>query len=147
MEQQLLPGIRELNRRDIDSILGRNLVGRLVFSRGDRLDVQPIGFVYHRGCIYGRTAPSSLLGTLAATGAEVAFEVDEIETTLRWRSVVVHGKVETVPMDEIEDRERERVTALLRKVIPATFTCDDPVPQRSVVVRIGIHEVTGRAME
>jgi nitroimidazol reductase NimA-like FMN-containing flavoprotein (pyridoxamine 5'-phosphate oxidase superfamily) len=147
MARQLLPGVRELSRRDIDSILARNLVGRLVFSCGDRLDVQPIGFVYHRGSIYGRTAPSSRLARMAARGADVAFEVDEIETTLRWRSVIVHGTVETLPMDDLDHEERDRVAGLLRKVIPATFTEDDPVPDRSEVVRIRIEEVTGRAMD
>jgi nitroimidazol reductase NimA-like FMN-containing flavoprotein (pyridoxamine 5'-phosphate oxidase superfamily) len=68
-------------------------VGRLAFSFRDRVDIEPIHYVYADGYIYGRTQFGSKV-TVLAHHPWIAFEVDEVTTLFAWRSVVVHGRIE-----------------------------------------------------
>src|SRR2546430_5826564 len=81
---------RELARQEIENILERNNVGRLAFSLHDRVDIQPIHYVYERGWLYGRTSEGEKMATLQHN-QWVAFEIDDIKDTFDWRSVVIHG--------------------------------------------------------
>lgn len=78
---------RELSRDETEALLSRNKVGRLAFSVHDRVDIQPIHYVYERGWIYGRTSEGEKITTLEHN-RWVAFEVDEVEDILDRKSVV-----------------------------------------------------------
>jgi nitroimidazol reductase NimA-like FMN-containing flavoprotein (pyridoxamine 5'-phosphate oxidase superfamily) len=140
------PHIRSLDRAECDALLARNHVGRIAYARGNRIDIQPVHYVYEDGWIYGRTGYGALLETTGETWWPVAFEVDEAEELFRWRSVVVHGGFYTVPPDGPEDqrREWEQAVALLRRLLPESFTPDDPVAFRQVLFRIAAQDVSGR---
>ena len=47
---------RDMSRDEIEAMLLRNRVGRLAFSLHDRVDIQPIHYIYERGWLYGRTS-------------------------------------------------------------------------------------------
>ncbi|MEW5931009.1 MAG: pyridoxamine 5'-phosphate oxidase family protein [Gemmatimonadota bacterium] len=146
MSTNATPRIRTLDRAECDAVLARNHVGRIAYARGNRIDIQPVHYVYHEGWIYGRTRHGALLETTGETWWPVAFEVDEAEELFRWRSVVVHGGFYTVPPDGAEDQQREweQAVALLRGLLPETFTPDDPVAFRQVLFRIAAQDVSGR---
>lgn len=146
MSTRTTPLIRTLDRAGCDAVLARNHVGRIAYGRGNRVDIQPVHYVYHGGWIYGRTRHGALLETTGETWWPVAFEVDEAEELFRWRSVVVHGGFYTIPPDGAEGRQREwdEAVELLRRLLPETFTPDDPVAFRRVLFRIAAQEVSGR---
>jgi uncharacterized protein len=140
------PQIRTLDRDECERILSRNRVGRLAYARQNRVDIEPLHYVYHAGWIYGRTSHGA---KLQATGSEwwpVAFEVDEVEDVFQWRSVVVHGGFYALDEHgpEWESAQWRQGVELLRQIVPETFGGDDPVPHRRVVFRIALQEVTGR---
>lgn len=137
--------VRELDERDIRSILTRNTVGRLAFLRGDQLDVLPIQYVYNDGAIYGRTAAAGKLTAINALGTTVAFEVDEIQSSRNWRSVLAHGKFYIV---DSKSGQEEWVGALgvVRRLHPTAFRENDARPDRTEIFRIVIHDATGRAL-
>src|SRR5213596_2639138 len=81
---------RELSREEIEEMLLRNKVGRLAFSFHDRVDIQPIHYVYERGWLYGRTSEGQKIASLAHN-QWVAFEIDEVSDVFDWRSIVIHG--------------------------------------------------------
>ena len=81
---------RDLSRDEIDAVLLRNRVGRLAFSIHDRVDIQPLHYVYERGWLYGRTSEGEKITTLKHN-QWVAFEVDEITDLFDWTSLVIHG--------------------------------------------------------
>ena len=140
------PRFRILGRTACASLLGRNTVGRLAFSLHDRVDIEPLHYVFDGGWLYGRTSPGSKLLTIPHNHW-VAFEVDEIDGVFDWRSVVVHGALYVVSPD-VTARERrawDRGIQLLRCVVPDTGAPTDPVPFRTVVFRIHADEMTGRA--
>lgn len=154
MEQQIDGGatIRELDREEIDAILARNHVGRIGYTRGRRIDIQPVHYVYSEGWIYGRTSAGTkyrALGETAYRWWPVVFEVDEVEDLFHWRSVLVQGGFYVLsPEGSDEMRETwENALELLRTLVPATLQADDPVPHRTVLFRIAVQEVTGRTSE
>src|ERR1700694_3156395 len=81
---------RDLSRGEVEALLLRNKVGRIGFSFHDRVDIQPIHYLYERGWLYGRTSEGEKISTLKRNPC-VAFEVDEVSDLFDWRSVVIHG--------------------------------------------------------
>ena len=139
------PQFRELTRAEVEAVLARNHVGRIAFSHRDRVDIQPIHYVYEAGWIYGRTSPGEKLVTLRHN-QWLAFETDEVHGPFNWRSVVVHGTFYPLSEDDaLGDRAaREHALALLRALMPATLAEGDPTPFRTVLFRISVNEATGR---
>ncbi len=138
--------IRELTRPEIDEVLGRNHVGRIAFSFRDRVDIEPIHYVYNDGWIYGRTQPGTKL-TVVQHNYWVAFEVDEVEDLFGWRSVVIRGGF-YILLDEGTEQTRalrEQAIEQIRRLTPEAFTERDPVPFRDIVFRIAVQEAEGRA--
>lgn len=143
MPHDAAPTFRALDKAESQAVLTRNHVGRIAYSFHDRVDIEPIHYVYDDGWIYGRTSPGTKLATLSHH-RWVAFEVDEVDGPLDWRSVVVHGTVYLLASDPSE-RETETGLRLLRRFLPDTRTEDDPTPFRTVLFRISASEITGRS--
>jgi uncharacterized protein len=139
------PRIEELSAEEITAILARNRVGRIAFSMHDRVDIQPIHYVYSQGWIYGRTSHGAKLAALGKN-KWVAFEVDEVTSLFEWASVVVHGGVYVLEPDDSPEAHAlfTRAIELLRRLLPTTFREDDPVPNRDVVFRVAVQESSGR---
>lgn len=139
------PIIRELERDACIELLARNQVGRMAFSFHDRIDIQPLHYVYDDGWLYGRTSVGSKLETLEHH-QWVAFEVDEIRAVFDWTSVVVHGAFR--PIDPFGTRREQKIAdhavALLRGIVADTLTANDPVPLRTILFRVSVDEVSGR---
>ena len=137
MDTSMYPQARVLDENDIHSILGRNTVGRLAFCWSGRADIRPLHYVYSSGKIYGRTSVGAKFAHSNAFAAPVAFEVDEIES--------VYGSFSILTGDGQDAGEWEAAVRLLRRVIKEAFGAEDPVPERDVVFRVVVQEVTGRA--
>ena len=146
MSQGTTPVFRQLGEAEMRELLQRNHVGRIAFSFHDRVDIEPIHYVYGGNWLYCRTSAGAKLATLAHR-PWVAFEVDEVAGVFDWRSVVVHGVAYQLSEDASEDDRQQYAHAveLLREVIPETLTARDPVPSRGVVLGIHVDEMTGRA--
>ena len=136
---------REMERAEIEAMLLRNKVGRLAFSFHDRVDVQPIHYVYERGWLYGRTSEGEKIASLAHN-QWVAFEIDEIDDTFDWKSVVIHGSL-WILHPRGSPRAEEvwaKAAELVSKIVPGALTEDDPVGFRQILFRIAVSDVRGR---
>ena len=140
------PEIHELTALECERFLARNHVCRVAYSFHDRVDIEPVHYVYDDGWIYGRTEPGAKLVTLAHH-RWVAVEVDEIDGLFEWRSVVAHGAFYLLdPNGNAESRElHAHARALLRQLVPDAFGEDDPVPFRRIVFRISVDDMRGRS--
>jgi uncharacterized protein len=140
------PIFEELDEEAIRDILARNNVGRIAFSFRDRVDVEPIHYVYHDGWLYMRTSPGRKALTLRHN-RWVAFEVDEVEDVFWWRSVVVQGPVYILNPSESPQAEETyfKAVELLRGLVPETLSVDDPVPDRDIVFRLAVQTARGLA--
>ena len=136
----------ELTHDQIEAVLKRNKVGRLAFSFHDRVDIQPIHYVYQRGWLFGRTSDGNKLATLRHN-QWIAFEVDEVSGVFDWKSVVLHGSFWLAREHGTPHSEEvfKKAVSLLNTVVPGTLTEDDPVPFRQVVFRIAVTDMRGRA--
>ncbi len=140
------PVIRELTREECDNILARHKVGRLAFVHGGQVDIQPISYVFRGEWLTGRTQPGTKL-IMLKRHPYVALEVDEAKSPYEWYSVVVKGTVYLVSTARSKAAEAERRDAIaaIRELTPEAFTEDDPAPYRTVLFRIFVREVSGRA--
>lgn len=145
-KHQAPPTFRELTRAECEALLERNLVGRIAFTFRDRVDIEPVHYVYAKGWLHGRTSLGTKLATLRHH-PWIAFEVDETKGLYDWRSVIVHGVVH-LPDREGSPSDSEAydsTLALLRTLEPLALEPGDPTPHRQVLFRIHVDEVTGRA--
>lgn len=142
------PVFRELTRAEAEALLRRHTHGRLAFAFRDRVDVEPIHYVFDGGWIIGRTGPGTKL-TVLHHHPWVAFEVDEVQAMWTWQSVVAKGTVYMLEPDgsQYDAAARERAIDALRKILPVAFTDEDPLPERSLLFRIHVDELTGRACD
>lgn len=143
-----MPTMKRLSAQEIEALLRRHNVGRIAFTDGRRVDIEPIGHVFDDGAIYGRAAPGTRM-TALHKWPWVAFEVDEIRNPLDWASVVVKGTVYLVePGQAMPMREHyERALRVIRSVMPDALTDRDPAPTRTFLFRIQIDEMEGRSAE
>jgi nitroimidazol reductase NimA-like FMN-containing flavoprotein (pyridoxamine 5'-phosphate oxidase superfamily) len=147
------PTFHALDLAACRKILERNHVGRVAFSFHDRVDIEPIHYVFADNWMYGRSAPGAKLTTLLHN-RWVAFEVDEVKGLFDWRSVVAHGTVYFLdtPSTPASERKPEDEAGIaydaaiehLRRLVPAALRHDDPTPARSVIFRIHANEISGR---
>ncbi len=136
---------RDLRRDEIEEIISRNKVGRIAFAFHDRVDIQPIHYVYERGWLYGRTSEGEKIATLQHN-QWVAFEIDEIKDTFDWRSVVIHGSFWRIhPLGSPRAEEVwAKAAELVNKLVPGALTEQDPVGFRQILFRIAVGDVRGR---
>ena len=136
---------RDLTRDEIEAMLLRNKVGRLAFSFHDRVDIQPIHYVYERGWLYGRTSEGEKIASLTHN-QWVAFEVDEVNDVFDWRSIVIHGSFWILhPRGSPRAEELwAKAAELVNQIVPGSLTEHDPVAFRQTLFRIAISDVRGR---
>jgi nitroimidazol reductase NimA-like FMN-containing flavoprotein (pyridoxamine 5'-phosphate oxidase superfamily) len=151
MTEPAAPEFRDLTRKECESLLARNSVGRVAFVRGNRVDIIPIHFVFATGVVCGRTARGTRLQEASANFNDswpVAFETDEVAELFQWRSVVVHGNLHAATQGDAEwqrnPRDWEEAMRSFRTLMPDAFTDRDPTRFRDILIRVDAAEVSGR---
>ena len=146
MTSPLRPHFRTLEKHEAEALLARARIGRLAYAARGHVDIEPLHFAYEGGWIYARTSAGTKL-TMVTRNPWVALQADEVEGDFDWQSVVAKGTAYFLE-DDPSPRGvalRDSVVALLRNVIPETFTPNDPTPERDVLFRIHVDELHGRA--
>jgi hypothetical protein len=135
----------DLNNEECETLLARSHIGRIAYVLANRADIEPIGYVFDRGWLFGRTSPGTKLNALGHR-PWVAFEVDEVEGRFDWQSVVAHGSFRILLPEgsEYDVRLYERAGQMIRGVDPLMGTRDDPVSFRTLLFGIHIDDMVGR---
>lgn len=136
---------RELSKDEIQEMLLRNNVGRLAFAVADRVDIQPIHYVYERGWLYGRTSEGDKISALE-TNQWIALEIDEVAGLFDWRSVVLHGRLVILHPRGSPRAEEDwkHASELVARIVPTALSEEDPVAFRQTLFRIGVADLRGR---
>lgn len=139
------PRFGTLDQAGCEALLARHTVGRLAYLFRGQVHLVPIHYALRDGWLYGRTGPGSKL-TALRHHPWIAFEVDEVDDTYDWRSVVVRGALYLIERDgaHAERARWQRALQALRRVTPDALTPDDPTPERGTLFRVHLGEVTGR---
>jgi nitroimidazol reductase NimA-like FMN-containing flavoprotein (pyridoxamine 5'-phosphate oxidase superfamily) len=138
------PAFRELTDEESRALLARHNAGRIAYSFHDRVDIQPIHYVVNGNWLYGRTSRGGKFTTLAHN-PWCAFEVDEVRDMFDWDSVVVKGHLELLDPELGSEDAYEAGLKLMQALVPGTFTDHDPTPQRLILFRVHVSELTGRS--
>lgn len=137
------PQFRDLTVPECDAMLARHEVGRLAFAFHDRVDIQPIHYAREGSWIFGRTTAGAKMATLLHN-PWCAFEIDEIRDRFDWSSVVVKGTFSILDPKVGSLHTYQRAIALLRTLVPGSFSKADPVSHRDIIFGIFAREITGR---
>jgi nitroimidazol reductase NimA-like FMN-containing flavoprotein (pyridoxamine 5'-phosphate oxidase superfamily) len=142
MTQHGTPIVRVLDEAQAQALLARNRVGRIAYFQTDRVEIEPIHYVYDAPWIFGRTAAGAKLLTLSA-GSWCAFETDEVRGMWDWESVVVKGPLSLQHWPDA-GWDYARGVAAVRRLLPTALTVYDPTPHRDTVFAIHVSEISGR---
>ena len=140
------PTFSVLTAAQCRALLASQHLGRMAFTFRDRVDIEPVHYVYRDGWIWGRTQHGTKVNILAHH-PWVAFQVDHVEALFSWRSVVVRGRME-FPDPDGSVQEQERYAAgveAIRSLIPEAFSEHDPTPDRDLIFMLPTEELAGRA--
>lgn len=145
MNAVVAPEARKLDQRDANAILARNITGRIAFAINEEIEILPVSYVHSGQTIYLRSSVDGRIARTDPGGTRVGFEVDEIHSTRKWRSVVVHGTMFRLERDT-EQEEWMRGVGKLRRLMPDALRDHDEPGARSALFRIVIDDLSGRAM-
>ena len=137
---------RELSHGEIEEFLRRQRIARLGCHAGGVTYVVPLIYAYDEGAVVAVTTEGRKTAMLREN-PQVCVEVDSYDADGRgsWRSVIAQGRCEELAGEEIEP-----ALALLRERFARTAgRAAEPRPlgPNVVVLRIGLDEVSGRAVE
>ncbi|RYF25856.1 MAG: pyridoxamine 5'-phosphate oxidase family protein [Flavobacteriales bacterium] len=137
----------ELNKKETLDLLENNFIGRIGCHAHGETYIAPINYLYRDNTIYAHSGPGKKIEMMRINPA-VCFEIDEIDDTFRWKSVIIQGKYE-----ELAEQERQQVLQELIKAISArrdqasqnpSHAIDPEHQQELIVYKITISEVSGR---
>ena len=138
--------VRELDSNEIEEFLRGQRIARLGCHAGGVTYVVPVIYAYGDGAVVSVTQEGRKVAMLREN-PRVCVEIDEYDADARgsWRSVIAYGTAEELAGDEIE-----AALALLRERFARTAgrTAEPrPLSPETVVLRIRLDEVSGRAVE
>jgi hypothetical protein len=137
---------RELSRGEIDEFLRKQRIARLGCHADGVTYVVPLIYAYEDGAVVAVTTEGRKTAMLRAN-PQVCVEVDEYDADGRgsWRSVIGYGTYEELADEAIEPAlqvMRARFARNAGRTAPPR-----PLGPNVVVLRIGLDEVSGRAVE
>lgn len=139
--------IGTLDAAAIEEVLGRQRIGRLGISSADRVFIIPVAYGYDGVHVYIHSHVGRFGGhkvRLMRFRPTVCLEVEEIESPLKWRTVLVHGAYEELTSPA--EREAALAAIVAQGGEPAPLSVAPYVggPDEIVLFRIVIHEKSGR---
>ncbi len=142
--------IQEMNRNDCLRILARARLGRLSCAHENQPYVVPINFVFHDPYLYGFTTRGQKVDWMRSNPL-VCVELDNVETSEHWMSIVLFGHYEELPDTPEGKQERLHAHELLQQHPewwqPGCASCTHRHPEQAVApvfYRIRIDSISGR---
>jgi len=128
-----------LSCEEIETLLQRQCVGRIGCSIDERPYIVPMRYVYDGTAVYAVSAPGQKIDAMRAQPL-VCFEVDEIDSTGTWRSVISTGVFSEITNDD----ERRSSLRYLGVAWAGSEGSDSPPPTSIIVFSIRLLEKSGR---
>ena len=132
-----------INEQQATELLANQRVGRLGCITDTGPYIVPINYYFADGCVYSHSLPGLKISALRAD-PRACLQIDEVESDLRWRSVLAFGTYEEITA--IAERS-DILNKLLRRFpmltpVESTLASDAGSPQ-VIVFRIRIRRITG----
>jgi uncharacterized protein len=142
----------KLTDRQIELVLYSQMIGRIGYYASEKIYIIPVTYVFYQGCIYAHSQDGHKVQTMRKN-PNVCFQVDAIENTRNWRSVILWGEYEelTRDRDQLSGMEvmadRLAPFVISESVSAATNfnkSSSEDKGKKAVMYRIRIKEKTGR---
>lgn len=133
--------INRMGEKESRALLRENITGRLGCSDQSKPYVVPVNYLFDGEFIYVHALPGRKIDILR-DNPNVCLQVDEIDDSYNWRSVIAFGHYEEI----VEVDERERILTNLFKRLPHLTPVESQLKSRalqSIVFRIRVIEITG----
>lgn len=144
----------ELTKEQIEDVLTENVYGRIGCNDNKKTYVVPVNYAYDGKCIIAHSVMGMKI-SIMRKNPQVCFEVDEMKSFTKWKSVIVWGEYQELT------KERERFyamrffvdrmmhikiskTAIAPEISEGRVHLRSPGDVRPVIYRIIITEKTGR---
>jgi hypothetical protein len=141
-----------LSDEQIETVLHREVIGRIGCYADNRVFIVPITYAYKDGCIYGHSSEGMKI-SMMRKNPRVCFEIDAMTDMTHWQSVVVWGTYEEMTTKDAQDQamqvliNRMKGLTVSETMRPAT-RLPDPHPVnagiKAIAFRIRIAERSGR---
>lgn len=141
--------ISNLNDTQIDQFLRSQFYGRLGVYANEKVYVVPFTYAYDGTYFYGQTVEGQKIHMMRQN-PKVCVEVDRVEQSNLWQSVIAHGTFEELSGREADEIQREILTRLrpygYTETLRPTYSMQKPHQEsmKVIVFRIKIEEATGR---
>jgi uncharacterized protein len=133
--------ISQLGETESRALLREKVTGRLGCSDNGKPYVVPGNYFFDGDCVYVHSLPGRKINVLRAN-PNACLQVDEIEDTFNWRSVIAFGHYEEI----VDVDERERIVANLFKRLPHLTPVESRMKSstpQTIVFRLRLTEITG----
>ena len=128
-------------------LLGRQKLGRLGCITEVGPYIVPINYDYADGCIYSHSLPGMKISALRKD-PRACLQVDEIDSAIRWRSVLAFGSYEEIRKPTERSEALNRLLQHFPMLTPVESALADDGDDLGVIVfRIRIERVTGISEE
>jgi len=144
--------IAVMSQEEIEEVLRLQVIGRIGCHSNSVTYIVPISYAYDGHSIFAHTVEGMKMGMMRKN-SNVCFEVDVLENTERWKSVICWGTFkELVDPEERKEALIKLHTRAMSKAISATARLSDSWPFlprdinsiEGVVFRIQLHKKTGK---
>ena len=141
-----------LNEKEIDDLLGSEIIGRIGCHAENTTYIIPISYAYEKGVIYCHKYEGMMM-RLLRKNPDVCFQVDNTRDLGNWQSVICWGKFEEISdPQEITKTLQILNTRPFPKIVSETmrlssswpFAENVDAPFTGILIRINLTLKTGR---
>lgn len=143
----------ELSEQEVDDLLRQQVTGRIACHSNGVTYIVPVNYVYDGNYIYGHSSAGKKI-EMMRRNPEVCFEVDDIQSIFRWKSVIAWGTFEEIT--DLNDRQRI-MQSIIHRIMPLSVNPDNHPSHgitendsdvgttiELIVYRIALNKRTGR---
>lgn len=143
----------ELNEQQINDLLKTQVTGRIACHANGVTYKVPINYVYDGQYVYSHSSAGKKI-EMMRHNPEVCFEVDDIQSIFKWKSVIAWGKFEEVK--DIDEKQRV-MQSIIHRIMPLSVNpenhpshgitendSDVGTNVELIIYRIALNKKTGR---
>lgn len=140
---------QDLGEEQIERVLYDNVIGHMGCHANETTYVIPICYAYDGIYIYGRTYEGLKL-QLLRKNPNVCFQIESIESMIRWKSVICWGVFEELTDDEKRNRAidvlQNRIVAVVnsKDLLQSKYWPFSTPDSKGIIFGIQLHKKTGR---
>ncbi|HRN57237.1 pyridoxamine 5'-phosphate oxidase family protein [Agriterribacter sp.] len=140
---------QDLSEEQIERVLYDNVIGHMGCHANETTYVIPICYAYDGIYIYGRTYEGLKL-QLLRKNPNVCFQIESIESMIRWKSVICWGIFEELTNNEKRNRAidvlQNRIVAVVnsKDLLQSQYWPFSTPESKGIIFCIHLHKKTGR---